>query len=74
MLAISAETLMRLRKQYPKGTRVELLEMDDPYRNMPKGMKGTVQCVDDSGSVHVHWENGSSLAALYGIDHIRKCD
>ena len=36
------ETVERLRANYPKGTRVELIEMDDPYRDMPAGLRGTV--------------------------------
>ncbi len=46
--------------------------MDDPYREMPPGLKGTVESVDDSGSIHVHWENGSSLAVVYKEDECRK--
>lgn len=71
---IRPEVLKTLREQYPTGTRVELIEMNDPYRNMPPGLKGTVLYVDDAGSIHVNWENGSSLAALHGFDRIRKCD
>ena len=71
---IRPDVLEALRKQFPPGTRVELVEMSDHYRVMPPGLKGTVQHVDDAGGIHVSWENGSSLAALHGIDKIRKCD
>lgn len=37
--------------------------MNDPYREMPPGLKGTVKFVDDVGTVHISWENGSSLGA-----------
>ena len=30
--------------------------------------KGTVYGVDDIGSLLVHWDNGSTLHVLYGID------
>ena len=66
--------LQRLRDEYPKGTRVELVEMNDPYRDMPPGLKGIVQMVDDAGGIHIHWENGSSLTAIYGFDTIRKIE
>lgn len=36
------EIVARYRAMYPKGTRVELVEMNDPYRDMPAGLKGTV--------------------------------
>ena len=71
---IRPEVLDQLRKDYPPGTHVELIEMCDPYRNMPAGLKGTVDHVDDAGGIHISWENGSSLAALHGIDRIRKLE
>ena len=64
-------TFERLRKEYPEGTRVELLEMDD-LQAPPVGTKGTVYLVDDIGSLQVHWDNGSTLAVLYGTDRVRK--
>ena len=69
---IKKEELDALREKYPQGCRVELVKMDDPYREMPPGLKGTVEGVDDSGSIHVHWENGSSLAVVYKEDECRK--
>ena len=71
-MQIRPEVLARLREEYPKGTQVELIEMCDPYRDMPPGLKGIVQFVDDAGGIHISWENGSSLAAIHGFDRIRK--
>ena len=68
------EVLTRLREEYPTGTRVELIEMNDPYREMPPGPKGTVQMVDDAGGIHINWDNGSTLAAIHGFDRIKKAD
>ena len=56
-----------LRKEYPKGTRIELLKMDD-FQAPPVGSKGTVVGVDDIGSILVHWDNGRSLNIVYGED------
>ena len=69
---ISPSKLAYLREQYPKGTRVRLIEMNDPYRKMPAGLEGEVLFIDDAGSVHVAWSNGSSLAVIYGVDRIEK--
>ena len=66
------EVVESLRARYPRGTRVELLEMNDPYREMPAGLRGTVVDVDDIGTVHIAWDNGSSLGAAYGVDRIRR--
>lgn len=66
------ELLKELRATYPAGTRVELLSMDDPYRSMEPGLQGTVKAVDDIGTIHIAWDNGCSLGAVYGVDCIRK--
>ena len=68
------EVLKRLREEYPAGTRVELVEMNDPYREMPPGLMGTVQMVDDAGGIQINWDNGSTLAAIHGFDKIKKTD
>ncbi len=33
----SKETVLRLKEQYPPGTRVELIYMDDPYSKLKPG-------------------------------------
>ena len=66
------ETIERLRREYPKGATVELLEMNDPYREMPAGLRGVVDFIDDAGNIHIDWQNGSSLAAIPGVDQIRR--
>ena len=72
MKTISKETLAMLREQYPTGTRVELVHMDDPYTSLTTGDKGTVKHVDDMGTIHISWDCGSSLGAVYGADIITK--
>lgn len=73
MRMISAEALRYLREQYPKGTRIELIHMDDPYNTkLIPGSKGTVRCVDDIGTIHVQWDCGSSLGIVYGEDACKK--
>lgn len=67
----NAAIIERLRNQYPAGTRVELLEMDD-VQAPPIGTLGTVIGVDDPGSLMVNWNNGSGLNVVYGIDHVKK--
>ena len=66
----SRETVERLQRQYPAGTRIELLSMDDPQAP-PEGTRGTVLAVDDIGSLIVAWDNGSSLNVAYGVDQVR---
>ena len=65
------EIAEKLRKQYPAGTRVELVQMDDPQAP-PAGTRGTVQGVDDMASLLVNWDTGSSLSVLYDVDKVIK--
>jgi len=65
------EKIKLYRLQYPKGTKIELINMDDPYRDMPAGLKGIVDHVDDACQIHCDWENGSGLALIPGVDEFR---
>ena len=66
------EIVERLRLQHPAGCRAELVSMDDPYARLRPGDQGTVVAVDDIGTVHINWDNGSGLGAAYGADVIRR--
>ena len=68
---VKKETVERLRKHYPSGTRVELIRMNDEQAP-PVGTRGTVRGVDDIGSIMVAWDNGSGLNLVYGEDLCRK--
>lgn len=62
----------QLRRQYPEGTK---LCLDFMYEaGMPVGLRGTVSFVDDAGQIHMHWENGRSLALVPGVDTFHKLD
>ena len=65
------ETVEYIRSQYPRGTRVELVQMDD-RQAPPPGTLGTVLGVDDTGSLLMRWDNGSGLNVAYGEDLVRK--
>ena len=67
MMFQKKEIVERIRKEYPKGTRVMLVNMDDTQAP-PLGTKGTVIGVDDTGSIMVAWDNGSSLNVIYNVD------
>lgn len=60
-----------IRKEYPAGTRVRLVKMDD-IQAPPLGTEGTVVGVDDTGSLLMHWDNGSHLNIVYGSDEVEK--
>ena len=68
---VKREIVERLRRQYPVGTRVKLVRMEDEQAP-PIGTCGTVLGVDDLGSIMVSWDNGGSLSVVYGEDLCRK--
>ena len=67
----SKETVESIRKEYPIGSRVELVQMDDPQAP-PIGTKGTVYGVDDIGNIMVEWDNSRGPSVAYGVDICRK--
>lgn len=69
----SRETVERIRKQYPAGCRVELVQMNDAQAP-PMGTRGTVIGVDDTASLLMKWDNGSGLNVICGVDVVRKVE
>ena len=68
---ISKAALEARRARYPKGARVELVSMSDPYTTLKPGDRGTVSFIDDTGTVFCNWDTGSTLGAVYGADEIQ---
>ena len=64
-------TVRLLRDKFPEGCLVKLVDMDDPQAP-PQGTEGSVMFVDDTGTVHVKWDTGSTLGAVYGEDVIAR--
>lgn len=62
----------RMKRCYPPGTRVVLLNMDDPYAPIECGTRGTVVHLDDAAQIHMKWDNGRTLALVPGEDSFRK--
>ncbi len=67
----SKEEIEALRREYPAGTRVELLHMSD-VQAPPAGTLGTVLAVDDVGDLIMQWDNGSGLNVVPTVDSVRK--
>lgn len=61
------EKLDRLKKKYPIGTMVRLISMSDS-QSPPKGTIGKIMAIDDIGTIHTAWQNGSSLGLIEGVD------
>ena len=59
------------KSMYPKGTRIELISMGDDPRPIPNGTKGTVDFVDDIGTIHCTFDNGRRLGLIPNEDEFR---
>lgn len=55
---------------YPKGMRVEMIAMDDP-QPIERGTRGTIEYVDDMGTIHVKWDNGRTLGMVPDVDEFK---
>lgn len=60
-----------IKRNYPPGTRIELNDMEGET-GMPRGLKGTVQMVDDAGQILMEWDNGRTLSLVPQVDSFRK--
>ena len=69
---LDSNVVERLKKEYPKGTRLVLISMDDPYSKLVCGDKGSVNYVDSAGTIHMKWDRGSRIGLVYGVDVFRK--
>lgn len=62
-----SEEVEKIKKLFPVGIRVRLIQMDDSQA-VPSGTLGTVDHIDDDGQLHMKWNNGRTLALIYGVD------
>ena len=65
------EHIEQLRKKYPVGTKIQLISMRDERYPVLPGTVGEVTHIDDMGSIHMKWENGSSLALIPEVDSFK---
>ena len=68
---LSPKEIAEVRLNYPPGTRVELIHMDDNWA-VPSGTRGEVVRTDDAGQIHMQWDNGRTLAIVPQVDKFRK--
>ena len=61
-----------MKARYPEGTRICLDNMENDPHPIPPGTKGTVEFVDDMGTVFCKFDNGRSLGMITGEDSFHK--
>ncbi len=69
---LSPREIAKVRLNYPPGSRIQLIRMNDPYHPVPPNTYGTVEFVDDGGNIHMKWDNGRTLALVPGADKFQK--
>lgn len=62
----------RYKAEYPPGTRIILLIMDNDPHPVEDNTRGTVDIVDDIGTLHCSLDNGRSLGIVPDEDSFRK--
>jgi hypothetical protein len=67
-----ARMMVGVPQQTEEGARVRMIRMDgtDPDP-IPAGTEGTVEFIDDLGTVHVRWDNGRYLGMVPTVDRWR---
>ncbi len=62
------KSIEMIKERYPKGTKICLDSMENDPHPIPPGTKGTVEVVDDMGTVHCKFDNGRSFGVIPGED------
>ena len=68
---LNPDEIAQLRLNYPPGSRIELIHMEDNWAVL-EGTYGTVELVDDAGQIHMKWDNGRTLAIVPQVDKFRR--
>lgn len=61
-----------IKERYPEGTRICLDSMENDPNPISPGTNGTVEFVDDMGTVFCKFDNGRSLGVIPGEDSFHK--
>ncbi|MDQ7877313.1 DUF4314 domain-containing protein [Microbacterium sp. QXD-8] len=54
------------------GAHIALVSTSDPHTRLQPNATGVVTGVDDAGTVHVAWDDGSTLGLIPGVDEWRR--
>ncbi len=63
--------LEKIKEEYPIGTIIEVINMQDDYNPIEKGTQGEIVKVDDAGTLHMKWDNGRTLGIVVGVDSFK---
>lgn len=63
-----------IKKAYRKGTRLECIEDTDHYHPIDPGTRGSVEAVDDMGTIYIRWDDGRRSGMVADRDKFRIID
>ena len=66
------KTVERIRADFPIGSRVMMVYSADPLTPIDGGTEGIVSSVDNIGTIHIDWDNGSRFGVILGENVIEK--
>ena len=72
MKRLSHEQIAWLRSNFPQGTRIMLDYMAEDPNPVPAHSCGTVQYIDDAGTIHCIWDNQRTLGICPEVDRFHK--
>ncbi len=67
MKETNCDSVAYLRTVYKPGTRVVVIRMEDPFP-IENGTEGSVDYVDDAGTIHCRFDNGRYLGLIPELD------
>ena len=59
------ESMSRKPSQSLVGRRIKLVKCNDSFTKLEPGAEGTVEMIDDLGTLHVKWDNGAVLGLVW---------
>lgn len=69
----ATKVIVDMLKETAIGKRIRLVSTTDPFTDLKPGDEGTVDIVDDAGTVFAKWDNGSSLGLVFQEDRWEYC-
>lgn len=64
------EEIEQIKRKYKAGQKVELIKMYD-LQAVPTKTRGIIDYIDDLGTLHIVWENKSTLGLVVGVDEFK---
>lgn len=57
---------------YHPGDRIQMMDCKDRYAPILPGERGTIDHIDDMGTLHMRWDSGRTLGVCLEEDEVRK--